>query len=172
MSLGTRSRNRRIGAAEHHVLARAFQVVVDDLERPRPVPAADGLGVEAQDVPFATDSESMTAVWALFSATQRKQFCFGVAVDVHAIEDQVMGGNLPACSAQLPRCPRFTKAQTFFTLGDDGDLQADQAIVAGPERRADGPVAVGIDDLGHGGACWGRLAPPPSAGRPCWRCGW
>ena len=40
-------RDRRIGAAEHHVLARRLQVVVDDPERPRPVPAGDRLGVRA-----------------------------------------------------------------------------------------------------------------------------
>ena len=37
--------NRRIGSPEHHVLARALQVVIDDLEWSRTIPATDRLRV-------------------------------------------------------------------------------------------------------------------------------
>src|SRR5215475_1731053 len=39
--------NRRLSPAEHNVLARALQVVVDDLKRPRSVPSANRLRVES-----------------------------------------------------------------------------------------------------------------------------
>src|SRR5262245_41721427 len=39
--------DRRIGAAEDEILAGALEIVVDDLERAGPIPAADGLGIGA-----------------------------------------------------------------------------------------------------------------------------
>src|SRR5215475_13116919 len=39
--------NRRFGSAKHNVLTRAFQVIVDDLKRPRSVPSTNRLRVES-----------------------------------------------------------------------------------------------------------------------------
>src|SRR5215510_3356510 len=44
---GDQVRERRLGPAKHDVLPGALQVVVDDLERPRPVPSANRLRVGA-----------------------------------------------------------------------------------------------------------------------------
>src|SRR5262245_23952118 len=39
--------DRRISAAEHEILARAFEIIVDDLKGTGAIPSADGLGIGA-----------------------------------------------------------------------------------------------------------------------------
>src|SRR5262245_35248492 len=81
--------NRRPGPAEHNVLARAFNVVVDDLEGPRSVPSANRLRVES----FAMAVRDVRIDYRRARAVERDAAPNGsgvIAVNVAAVNDQVV----------------------------------------------------------------------------------
>ena len=81
--------DRRIAAAEHHVLARRFEVVVGDRERARAVPAADRLRV----LPDQLDVGDVRAGDRRRGAVQRDAALLAlvrIAVNVEAIDDQIV----------------------------------------------------------------------------------
>ena len=90
MSDGTRSADRRVGAAEHHVLARRLEVVVHDAERPRPVPARDRLRVGADLLEVGEVASRPSTTSRAFERDAPPRAAVAVAVDVAALEDQVV----------------------------------------------------------------------------------
>ena len=82
-------RDRRIGAAEHHVLARRLEVVVHDAEGSRPVPAGDGLRVGA-DLLEVGEVASRRRGRPARSARCPAARPVAVAVQVAALEDEVV----------------------------------------------------------------------------------
>src|SRR5262245_4188004 len=82
-------RNRRRGPAKHTVLARALQVVVDDLERPRPVPTADGLRVGADLVDVGDVRIDYRRAGGIDHYAP-PDIAGGVSVNIAAVEDQVV----------------------------------------------------------------------------------
>src|SRR5262245_22006450 len=81
--------NRRLGPTEHNVLPRAFQVVVDDFERPRPVPTADGLRVGADLVDVGDVRIDYRRAGGI-DHYAAPDITAGVAVNIAAVDDQVV----------------------------------------------------------------------------------
>ena len=144
---GHQVRDRRIGAAKHHVLARALKIIVDDLEGSRAIPAADGLRVKSLDVRVAQIGVDDRGVGAV-QGRAAEAILLRVAVNVHAIQDQVMGGNRESVLVRTP-VAQVDQGRGVLHTRQHGDFQTDQAVVAGTEFCADCPFALGIDDLGH-----------------------
>src|SRR5262245_47727629 len=76
------------GSAEHDILGRCFEKVVDDLERARPRPASDGLGISSlgMDVGDMTVDDP-----ASFRVESYAAFDVRVIVPVHVatIDDEI-----------------------------------------------------------------------------------
>src|SRR5438876_1196386 len=130
--------------AKHHVLARRFQVVVDDFERAGAAPAGDGLGVGAdfREAPErGIDHGGGRRVHGDAAAAADG----GIPVDETAVEDQIVGEGRGRGFAG----PEFDQTIDKSARGG-GELDADEPEVmrarGGPQRAADaGPD----DDLGQ-----------------------
>ena len=130
--------------AKHHVLARRFQVVVDDFEGAGAAPAGDGLGVGAdfREAPErGIDHGGGRRVHGDAAAAADG----GIPVDETAVEDQIVGEGRGRGFAG----PEFDQTIDKSARGGS-ELDADEPEVmrarGGPQRAADaGPD----DDLGQ-----------------------
>ena len=79
----------------------------------------------------------MTALVALFIMTQRRTFCVDDAVDVDAVEDQVVGGR----GDGVLRGGRVAEADDGVDVAADGraELDAGEAVVVRPRSVAIAP---------------------------------
>jgi len=130
-----------IGAAEHDVLAGSLQVVVDDPEGSRPIPAADGLRVSA-DLVHVADVRVNDGRPGAVHRDAPPQVRGRSAVNVHPVEDQVVrhvrrrGGSVPQ--------------RDQVVAGDvrrDRELQADEPVVMGAGSGGQHRPAVRADEL-------------------------
>ena len=123
-------------------------MIVDDLVRSRSVPPADGLRVVLPVVGL----DEMRVEDRRASAVQRdapEAVPCRVAMDVDAVEDQVVGHYVER-ALLVPRRPELHQRPSRLHVRRGRDLQPDQSVVTGAERRADCPFAGWVDDLGHG----------------------
>ena len=148
---GDEVRDERIGPAEHEVLGRAFEVVVDDLVGAGAVPAVEGLRVEADALPagdVGIDDGGLAGVQGDAALAAGG----GVAVDVAAVDHEVVG--------QLREARLVAGAEAdeagVEAAGGGGELDADEAIVVGARVGLHGGGgAVAADDGGHLGGVGG-----------------
>jgi hypothetical protein len=126
---GHEVRHRRVGAAEHHVLARGLEVVVGDAERSGAVPPGHGLRIgadllEVGDV--GIDHGHVAAVEGDATAAA----LVGIAVHVAAVDDDVMrlrvDGALVAAEAHDLLQEHAARRR---------DLESDEAVVMGAGLR-------------------------------------
>ena len=114
-----------IAAPEHHVLTRAFQVIIDELEGTGTIPAADRLRVLALGVTLAqvgVDHGAGGAVerYATLHTARR------VAVNVAAVENEVVGD---LRERVLEARAVAQEHDAVVEAGGRRDLHADEAVV-------------------------------------------
>ena len=139
-------RDARVGTAEHDVLAGSFQMVVRDLERPRPRPARDGLRVRAHLFPIrdvGIDHRRGCAVEGDASPAAD----VGITVDVATIDDDVV--------RELGEAGLRARTQANQAAGEragrGSELNPDEAVVVGAILRHEGGNrAARGNDGGHG----------------------
>ena len=124
-------RNRRIGAAEQHVLAGAFKVVVDDLEGAGTAPAGEGLRVGA-DLLAIRDVRVDDGRGPRVQRNRAPEATLGIAVQVGPIEDQVVRQR----RVGLRRAAQVDELIQKH-VGTRANLDADEAIVVRAGRRRD-----------------------------------
>ena len=144
-------RDGRAGAAEEKVLGGGLQVVVDDLEGAGPTPDGDRLGVVALGVEVGEVGVHDGRAGAVGRETAEDVAGRG-AVDVAAVEGDVVrqvgerGRGIPvdviAEQNEVGECALPARPGR-------GDLDADEAVVMGPEIRAEGRQGIRADDLRH-----------------------
>ncbi len=139
--------NRGVRAAEHDVLARPLQMVVDDLEGTGPVPAHDGLGVGADLLEVGQvgiDDRQGHAVQRDAPPAAPS----GIAVDVAALHDDVVRQHLLARHASGAELHQVVNEGA----GHRPHLDADEPEVMGPRRGHDRATRPGAHhDLRHDG---------------------
>src|SRR6266403_1476018 len=101
---GYEVRNEGVGAAEHHVLTRRLEVVIDDLEGAGPVPGGDGLRILTNFVKISEVGVDDGRAGALH-ADPAPHVPVGRTVDIAAIEDDV-GGDLAEVGLPAERFER------------------------------------------------------------------
>jgi hypothetical protein len=143
----------RIAASEHDVLARRLQIVVDDLERPRPAPSPHRLRVfspafEVGDV--GVDDGGGAAVERDAAAAAHP----GVPVDVAAVEDEVVGQSRHLLLLGRAQADEVLRVASFLWP----HLDADEPEVMRARLRVQRRLRAGAHDGRHGGSMRGRDA--------------
>src|SRR5262245_30618578 len=141
---GDHVRNRRRGPAKHNVIARALQVVVDDLARPRPVPTADGVRVGADLVDVGDVRINYRRAGGI-DQDAAPDIAAGVAVNKAAVDDQVVR----RLSQRSLIAAERDNVEDDVNVRSHAEFDSDEPVVVrsvdGPQRR----FGIGADDLGH-----------------------
>ena len=142
---GDQFRDGRVGAAEHHVLARCVELVVGDLKGPRAVPSGDRLSVVSNlvevrhgrvDDRLGNSIERHAAPVVLAGVA-----VYPTAVD-HDFPWELRAGSL------RPRA-QPEHAGVLADTRSDRELDADQAPLVGAWCGIDCAVEARTDDAGH-----------------------
>src|SRR5262245_51498194 len=134
----------RIGAAEHKILARALEIVIDDLERARAVPAADRLRISANLVTVGdvrVNDRGRGAVERNAAAQSDR----AIAVNVESVQDQVVR-HLGQRSLIIAERDQVGGERSGVRLRE---FQPDQTVVMSAARGLQRRPRVRSNNLGH-----------------------
>src|SRR5262249_41210282 len=132
-----------VRAAEHDVLPGAFEIIVDDFERARSIPTANGLRIGADLVDFGDigiDDSGRSAI----DVNPASRVFSGVTMNITAVDDQVIR-NLREGALIRAEVHDFINIRAAF----DPNFQPEETEMMRARSGADRRVRIWAQDLWH-----------------------